>query len=164
MPITPFHFGPGALLQSAAPAHVSFMAFCAANVLIDCESLYHLVHGHDRVHAFFHTYLGATLVIAATWLLYLACRWLALRLRLPNFYGWRALGTRQVLIGASLGAYSHVLMDSIMHSDIRPWWPWSDGNALLHVIALDWLHLACLCAGVLGLMISLTRWFVMGPR
>lgn len=27
MPLTPFHFGPGALIHSAAPRHVSFLAF-----------------------------------------------------------------------------------------------------------------------------------------
>jgi hypothetical protein len=61
MPITPFHFGPGALLHAMAPRHVSFIAFCAANVLIDVESLYNLVNQRHPVHAFFHTYAGATL-------------------------------------------------------------------------------------------------------
>ena len=162
MPITPFHFGPGALLQSAAPGHVSFIAFCTANVLIDCESLYNLQRGNDQVHAFFHTYIGATLVIAATWLLYKALYGLAQRIRLPNLFGWQSLQSRQVLTGAALGAYSHIVLDSIMHSDIRPWRPFSDANGLLHAIPLDWLHLACLAAGVLGLMISMTRWFFRG--
>lgn len=159
MPITPFHFGPGALLQSVAPRHVSFIAFCTANVLIDCESLYNLVQQHDRVHAFFHTYVGATLVVGATWLLYKAlCQW-AHWVKLPNLFGWQGLQTQTVLIGAALGAYSHIVLDSIMHRDMRPWWPLSDANGLLHIIALNWLHLACLAAGLLGLLISLTRWF-----
>ena len=42
MPVTPFHFGPGAALHAVAPKHVSFLAFCAANILIDLESLYNL--------------------------------------------------------------------------------------------------------------------------
>ena len=37
MPITPFHFGPGAALHVLAPRHVSFLAFCAANVVIDVK-------------------------------------------------------------------------------------------------------------------------------
>ena len=43
MPITPFHFGPGAALHAISPRHVSFLAFCAANVLTDLESLYFLL-------------------------------------------------------------------------------------------------------------------------
>lgn len=162
MPITPFHFGPGALLKAAAPAHISFIAFCTANVLIDCESLYNLLKGNVQVHAFFHTYVGATLTIPATWLLYKALYWLAERARLPNILGWKNLQTRQVLVGAALGAYTHIVFDSIMHSDIRPWWPFSTANGLLHIIPLGYLHLACLAAGILGLLIALTYWFVMG--
>jgi len=42
-------------LQAIAPRHISFLAFCAANVLIDVESLYNLVQRRHPVHAFFHT-------------------------------------------------------------------------------------------------------------
>jgi hypothetical protein len=118
MPITPFHFGPGALLHAAAPRQVSFLAFCATNVLIDVESLYNLIHQRHPVHAFFHTYVGATLVIAAVILLFLGLRRIASRFWLPNLLGWRELDLKQVATGATLGAYSHVLLDSVMHPDI----------------------------------------------
>ena len=49
MPFTPFHFGPGAALHALAPRHVSFMAFCGTNVLIDVESLVNLVTGRRAV-------------------------------------------------------------------------------------------------------------------
>lgn len=162
MPITPFHFGPGALLQSAAPRHVSFLAFCTANVLIDLESLHNLVRGHHPVHAFFHTYVGATLVVAATLLLFLGVKRLASRTWVPDLFRWRALTTRQVLIGAALGAYTHVVLDSVMHHDIQPLQPFSPDNALLGLVPLGVLHLACLAAGVLGGLVAATRWFVGG--
>ena len=162
MPITPFHFGPGALLQAAAPRHVSFLAFCAANVLIDLESLYNLVHQRHPVHAFFHTGIGATLVIGATVALFLLCQWIARRAWLPDLFHWRRLTLPQVALGAALGAWSHVLLDSVMHDDIQPLWPFSDANPLLGAIPLGPLHLACLCLGALGLAVAATRWFVMG--
>lgn len=164
MPITPFHFGAGALLQAMAPRQVSFLSFCAANVLIDCESLYNLVHQREPVHAFFHSYVGATLVIWAVMLLWLVCRWLAVRLKLPELFGWRDLGGRQVLLGAVLGAYSHIVLDSIMHADIQPWWPFSTANGLLHVISLSSLHMGCLVMAALGLMIGFARWLFSGGR
>jgi membrane-bound metal-dependent hydrolase YbcI (DUF457 family) len=162
MPVTPFHFGPGALLHAVAPRHVSFLSFCAANVLIDLESLYNLVHGLHPVHAFLHTYAGATLVVLALLLLFLGARWVVLRLGVPNVLGWRALTTMQVGVGAALGAYSHVLLDSVMHRDIAPLLPFSSANALLATVPLGWLHLACLAAGLLGVLIIAVRWFVMG--
>ena len=55
MPMTPFHFGPGAALQALAPRQISFLAFCAANVVIDIESLVNLIGQRDPVHAFMHS-------------------------------------------------------------------------------------------------------------
>ena len=63
MPFTPFHFGPGALVSAAARKYVSFLAFCAVNVLIDVESLYNMLTRQPRIHTFLHTYVGATVAI-----------------------------------------------------------------------------------------------------
>lgn len=160
MPVTPFHFGPGALLHAVAPKHVSFLSFCAANVLIDLESLYNLIHHRHPVHAFFHTYVGATLVIAATVLLFLGLRAFASRFWLPNVLRWRDLRARQVAIGAALGAYSHVVLDSVMHGDIQPLAPIAFGNELLGMVPLGTLHLICVALGVLGGAVVAVRWLV----
>ena len=89
MPITPFHFGPGALAHVCAPRAVSFLAFCAANVLIDLESLYHLVLRHWPVHAFWHTLVGASLVWVCVLLAYLGLRAFDRRRPLPDGLRWR---------------------------------------------------------------------------
>ena len=157
MPFTPFHFGPGAALAAAAPRHVSFIAFCGTNVLIDVESLINLVTGRHPVHAFFHTVIGATLAAAAaTLLLSGACR-IGRRWRLPSLFGWRDLDVRPIAIGAFAGAWSHVLLDSIMHGDIVPFAPLSRANALFGVVPLDVLHAGCAVAGVVGLVLLAWR-------
>jgi membrane-bound metal-dependent hydrolase YbcI (DUF457 family) len=153
MPITPFHFGLGAALHAAAPARVSFLSFCAANVLIDFESLYNLWHGRDPVHAFLHTYVGASLIVAATLLLFLGLRWLAARLPLPDPFAWQSLTWRPVAVGAALGAYSHIVFDSVMHADIRPLAPFSDANVLYAAIPLAALHLLCLGLAAVGALV-----------
>jgi hypothetical protein len=66
VPITPFHFGPGAAIYAAAPRYVSFFAFCAANILMDVEPLYYMLTQQYPLHRFFHTYIGASIVAAAT--------------------------------------------------------------------------------------------------
>jgi hypothetical protein len=147
MPITPFHFGPGAALHALAPRHVSFLAFCAANVVIDVESLYNLVYRREPVHAFLHTYVGATLV----WGGLAALFWLALRL--PAIAERIRLTLRQVALGALLGAYSHVLLDSVMHVDIQPLQPLSAANALHRIVSLSALHWSCVAAGGAALLI-----------
>lgn len=158
MPITPFHFGLGAALHGAAPRSVSFLSFCAANVFVDVESLYNLTHQRQPVHAFLHTYVGASLVPFAIVLLFLGMRWFASRFWLPDLLSWRSLRVKQVAVGAALGAYSHVVFDSIMHSDIRPLAPFSEANGLHLAISLLELHLLCLALGAIGaVMVSLRR-------
>jgi membrane-bound metal-dependent hydrolase YbcI (DUF457 family) len=62
-----------------------------------------------------------------------------------------------VIAGALLGAWSHVVFDSIMHSDITPLAPFSDENALHGVISLRALHISCVIAGAVGLAWWLRR-------
>ena len=69
MPITPFHFGPGILIKSAAPRKISWAMFALANVAIDLEPIVYFVLTGDPAHRHLHTYLGAGLLALACALL-----------------------------------------------------------------------------------------------
>jgi membrane-bound metal-dependent hydrolase YbcI (DUF457 family) len=61
-----------------------------------------------------------------------------------------------------IGGWSHVFLDSLMHADLRPLAPFSDTNAMLDLISVDKLHIACLwsfvaAAGVWGIRRMLQR-------
>ena len=157
MPVTPFHFGPGALVSVASPKYVSFVAFCAVNVLIDVESLRNMLTHQARIHTFFHTYLGASFIPAYVVALVITARWLAQRLPDHVLLRWRTLGVLPVLMGSALGAWSHVLLDSVMHSDITPFAPWSSANPLFQVISTTALHLVCAVTGAIAVTWLLLR-------
>jgi hypothetical protein len=157
MPFTPFHLGPAAAIKAAAPRRFSFLVFGFSQVLIDLEPAYYMLQGQAFLHRFFHTYVGATVIgVAALVIGKPVCTW-ALRL-------WHALAGRAgaageparialgaAALGAFIGAYSHVLLDSVMHSDIRPLAPFSQANPLFRVISLDALHTLCMVGAILGL-------------
>jgi membrane-bound metal-dependent hydrolase YbcI (DUF457 family) len=155
MPFTPFHFGPGALVHSAAPKHISFLAFCGANVLVDVEPLYYMLTGQYPIHRFFHTYVGATVAGLIFVVLFMLVRRFGMPLlrilRLEN------LSVRALALGAFAGTYSHVLLDSLMHADMRALAPFSNATPLLGAISLRVLHGFCLIAGVAGLGIMFAR-------
>jgi membrane-bound metal-dependent hydrolase YbcI (DUF457 family) len=151
MPITPFHFGPGAAIHALAPKKVSFLAFCVANVVIDVETLYFMLTHQYPLHRFFHTYIGASLIPLVTLALFISARWFATVAWLPNLFKWKELGLPPVAIGATVGAFSHVLLDSLMHSDITPFAPLTDANPLLQAVSLSTLHGACLGASAIAL-------------
>ena len=56
MPVTPFHFGPGAAVKAAIPRHFSFTVFCFAQVVTDCETAYHMLRHEYPLHRWMHTY------------------------------------------------------------------------------------------------------------
>jgi len=153
MPITPFHFGPGAAIHAIAPKHVSFLAFCSANVFIDIEPLYYMATGQYPLHRFFHTYIGASIIIVTTALIFFIALKLASRVRLPNLFQWQSLNPRPIWLGAVAGGYSHIVFDSVMHSDIVPLSPFSEMNLLYQLVPLGELHLFCVFAAVSGLAI-----------
>ncbi|SMF95812.1 hypothetical protein SAMN02949497_3187 [Methylomagnum ishizawai] len=161
MPFTPFHLGPGLALKAVGGRHFSLTLFGAAQVAMDVEPLFHLLRGDAILHGPTHSYAGATLIAFAT----LALGWPFCRMILAGWNrvaGLRGLGGLRVaaeigripaLTGAFLGTYSHVFLDSLMHADMRPWWPFAAGNGLLHAIPVGWLHLLCLGLGGVGGMV-----------
>jgi hypothetical protein len=163
MPFTPFHFGPGAAIKAAAPRHFSFTVFAFTNVAIDVEPLYFMLAGEWPIHRFFHTYAGATLAAVACFFLGRpVCSW-AIRAwngRLNEAQArWLAVEPRIAPLPAATGAlaaaWSHVLLDSLMHSDMQPLAPFSAASGMVNLVTITQLELFCVMAGALGIAVML---------
>lgn len=161
MPITPFHFGPGLALKAIAPRSFSWTAFVAAQVFIDCETLYYILTRQYPLHREMHTFVGATAAgLAAGCLLSAIVRGVP---RIDERICGRArsirseISARGLVIGGLIGGASHPLLDGMMHPDIRPFAPWTDLNPLLGMISLGTLHLGCMIAGMAGVALLWMR-------
>lgn len=154
MPFTPFHFGPGLLVKSLAPRRFSWTAFATAQVLIDCETMYHILKHEYPLHRELHTFVGATSAGLATAALLLGLRRLApgpvARAELFSPDLKPEVSTAGIVAGALVGGASHPFLDGLMHGDIRPFAPWTDANPLLGTVGLGALHLSCLAAALIG--------------
>ena len=157
LPVTPFHFGPGLALKAVAAPVFSWSAFAVAQVVIDCETIYYLVNREYPVHRFFHSFLGAAVAGLLAAILFLAVVHASFvsfpRLIVPLTTTPTARGEISVLgvlLGGLTGGLSHPLLDGIMHSDVRPFMPWTDYNPFLGLIGLAPLHLACVASAILG--------------
>ena len=162
MPFTPFHFGPGFFIKSIVPKRFSFRVFMLANIITDLEPLYFIVTNQWPVHRFFHTYLGATViatgcVIAGRPVCYrLTDIWNRAFKNLKVDNG--RIATSALIVTAFTGTFSHVFLDSMMHGDLRPFYPWTRSNDLLNIISYQHLHVFCFLAGVIGVFIfGITR-------
>jgi membrane-bound metal-dependent hydrolase YbcI (DUF457 family) len=144
------------------------MVFGFTQVAIDIEPLVRIIRGDAVLHGFTHTYLGATVIAFVSLFAgrpicqYLLNYWtpdpraLFMNwLRGPKIISWPA-----AITGAFVGTYSHVFLDSIMHSDMQPFAPISGTNALLHVISVDSLHRVCVYSAAIGALVLLAAFLV----
>ena len=163
MPFTPFHMGPAVTLKLLGLKYFSFTIFGYSQILMDLEPLFRLLRGDDIIHGYSHTYVGAILIGLITiatgkWLCEFGLRvWNEIFvfkfLQVPTQISWST-----AIISTYIGVFSHVLLDSVMHSDMRPWAPFSEVNGALHYISVGQLHQFCLILGAIGAVGLLVVW------
>lgn len=158
MPFTPFHMGPGLLIKAILQGSFSLMVFGWAQIIMDIQPLVVLLTGEGHLHGFSHTYIGATLIGAGA----------ALTGKYAAEFGLRLMGLIRFLpiswpiaiISAFIGSFSHVLLDSIMHTDITPFAPFLLNNPFLGFLSVEMLHKLCLYSGLIGagLYFAVAHW------
>lgn len=164
MPFTPLHMGPGLAIKAVAGRHFSLLSFGIAQVAMDIEPLVGMMRNAEVLHGPSHTYLAAAMIaILVTIISPLLARPLLARWNAEvNHYrlDWLAASAdfnrSSLAVGAFTGTFSHVLLDSIMHHDIRPLLPWSSANTLQGTLSISTLETLCIVAGIAGLIVV---WF-----
>ena len=154
MPFTPFHMGPGILVKAILQGSFSLMVFGWAQIVMDIQPLFVLITGNGQLHGFSHTYIGATLLAVFS----------ALSGKYLSEIGLKLLGISKKenrikirwwisFLSAFIGTYSHVALDSIMHSDVEPYYPLPKENGLLALINVHQLHQLCIYSAMVGAII-----------
>jgi len=151
MPFTPIHMGPGILIKSILQGSFSLMVFGWTQIVMDIQPLIVLISGEGHLHGFTHTYVGAILIAIFAALTGKYLSELGLKIlkvsqnNNPIFIAWWV-----VFLSAFIGSFSHVLLDSIMHWDVEPFFPFTLDNQFLGLISVSMLHKVCLYSGLVG--------------
>jgi hypothetical protein len=155
MPFTPLHLGPGAAFKALLGRHFSFLVFGGAQVLMDLQPLAAMLGADVELHGRSHTLLGALLIGAVAFATGKPVSDFVLR-RVGIAHReltWTASAT-----GAWIGTLSHVALDSIMHPDVVPGWPWFAGTPWLYALSFGQLHASCVVLGVVGAAVVAWRY------
>ncbi len=154
MPFTPIHMGPGILIKALLQGSFSLMVFGWAQIIMDIQPLIVLITGEGHLHGFSHTYIGATLLaifsaLSGKYLSEIGLKIISISKQdNPIKIRWSV-----AFISSFIGTFTHVLIDSIMHSDVEPFFPLSLENGLLGFITVGQLHQLCLYSAVIGTII-----------
>lgn len=162
MPITPFHLIAATPIKAIAPDKFSWSVFCLTNIVIDLEPITYFLVTLEPRHMFLHSIIGATLIamLCATF----GKKWCELTIEIWNdeikgkreakwFASSNKISKTAAWSGALVGAWSHLLLDSFMHDDIRPLSPLTQSNGLLNIVSISELNSACLVSGLFGLVL-----------
>jgi len=126
MSFTPLHLGPALTLGIPTRKWINLPTFLIANIIIDMEPFLVLtigIRGYP-LHGIFHTYLSAIIMgCILGYILYL--------LRKPLNPLWRIFRLENkpqnriinYLLGGILGISLHILLDSPLYTDIKPFYP-----------------------------------------
>jgi len=152
MPFTPFHFGPSACVALPLKKRLDLPVFVLVSVAVDLEPLCVMVSGLSYpLHGYAHTLLGSALVG-------LLFGWVAYALRTPVVLVMNKLrlrynpDLRKALWSGVVGAWFHVLLDSMLYQDIRPFYPFVF-NPFLGLVSFPAMYLACALAFIPALVL-----------
>lgn len=141
---------------------MSLAVFAFCQFTMDLEVLARIALGAHQLHGFTNTLVGVTVILVPSVLLgrpisQMFLRWWNSRLSLSQAR-WMGvnptIGWKAAWIGGTLGVYSHVILDAVMHADAHPWTPISSVNPLVGLLSYQALNLLCL-GSLIGGVIAL---------
>ena len=151
MPFTPFHLGPAMALGWPLRRRIHLPTLLFSSIIVDVEPFFVIVFGLDYpLHGYLHTFLAS---------IFLGSLFGFLCYRLGGgFEGfWRRLDLVPILgvrpsgyvLAGFIGWFLHVLFDSPLYSDIRPFYPRSVNSLYApELVMID--YGVCMLLGVIG--------------
>jgi len=145
MPFTPFHLGPGLLFGLLFLSYIDFPTFLLANIIVDVEPFLVLYFNLQYpLHGFLHSFLGGTLI---AFLLAIVMNKLRNSFSpLMSFFRLeQKTSFKSILLASLFGIYLHILLDSRLYQDIKPFYPFDFNPFLSHRMFTVFFEIYGLC-------------------
>ena len=142
MPITPYHWGPLSVLGLLLFNIFDFPTLLISGIILDIEPFIIIGFGLNRpFHGTFHNFLfGFVIAIFTAIILY---KWQApIKKIMAIFKLEQDSSFGKILWTSIFGVYSHILLDSPLYTDIRPFYPLKE-NPFYHAFSLHHVYLFC---------------------
>ena len=162
MPFTPFHLGPALCLGIPLRKYIHAPTFILANVLLDIEPLLVLITGLSYpLHGYLHTFVAAIGVgVAFGFVMFFFERTIHPLYRKLLLEPEATFKKSHFIIAGVLGTMLHVLFDSPLYWDIKPFYPLTVNPLYGSVSSLE-IYLLSVWMGILGIifyLLLLTVW------
>lgn len=152
MPFTPFHLGPALLFGVLLYRWVDLPTLLVSSIIIDVRAAL-VVFGplEPPIHGILTTFAGGTVIALLV---------TAVISSLPNSidqwldYGrlTDSVSRGAIFTGSILGVYSHVVLDSILYTDARPFYPVAWNPFFVDGVKFIPVYVGCTLTGILGII------------
>jgi len=151
MPFTPFHLGPALGLGLPLRKYMHAPTFILANVVVDVEPFLVLFLGlRYPLHGYLHTYiLALALGLVIGYVIFLLERVFHPIYKTLLLEPVDMLNLKSFLVAGVLGTTFHVLLDSPLYGDIRPFFPITDNPLYYPTLSLV-IYGFCVLMGIVG--------------
>ena len=156
MPFTPFHLGPSSWIGLLLLKIFDFPTLLIASVIIDIEPLFILALSLNHpLHGFFHSFIGGSIlaILTAVGMYFLKNN---IRKIMGIFKLEQDLSFKKILWTSFFGVYFHILLDSFIYTDIKPFYPF-ESNPLYGTFSSHQIYLFCSLSFLIGALIYLVR-------
>ncbi|MCX6658785.1 MAG: hydrolase [Candidatus Bathyarchaeota archaeon] len=161
MPFTPFHWGPGLLFGLLLLSYVDLPTLLVSSVVIDVEPFVVLaLNLRYPLHGYLHTFVGGTIV--AFLLALVMSRVRGTLLPLMSFLRLeQKTSFKSIVIASLFGIYLHILLDSPLYPDIRPFYPLQLNPLLGHSMFISFdIYTFCVLSFIGAAIVYAARLFL----
>lgn len=125
MPFTLFHLGPGLGLGLPLRKYLHAPTFILANIIVDIEPFLVIFYGlRYPSHGYLHTFLLAIpMGLAFGYVMFLLERFLHPLYKIFLLETAKSLKLKSFVVAGMLGTGLHVILDTPLYSDIKPFYP-----------------------------------------
>jgi len=152
MPFTFYHLGPASGLGLIFFKIFDFPVLIISTIILDFEPLYVIIFNlHYPYHRFFHTLFGGSIVaIILALILYFLKDEIQ---KIMNFFKLNQESSfKKILWTSFFGIYSHIFLDSLIHKDVKPFYPFLKTNPFLNLISNEQLYIFCISLFFIGVL------------
>jgi hypothetical protein len=156
MPFTPFHIGPALGFGLPLRKYLHVPTFLVASIFVDFEPFLVLSLGLDYpLHGYLHTFIVAFILgLVLGYAMFLLERILRPLYRTLLLESNATLSPKCFVVAGALSTMLHVLLDSPLYNDIRPFYPLL-ANPLYHLASSSEVYGFCMWVGILGIVFYL---------
>ena len=156
MPFTPFHWGPSSWIGLSLFKIFDFPTLLVASVIVDIEPFCVLfLNLNYPLHGFFHSFLGSSILAVLTAIILYLLKSKIKRI-MTIFRLAQDSSFKKILWTSFFGVYLHILLDSFLHRDVKPFYPF-ESNPFLGLFSLQQIYLFCGLSFLVGTLFYLIR-------